>query len=386
MKRLFYLLIISLWFISCQKEKIEPIIPTQTEQTVFLYMPWSTNLTSDFYNNIADLKKAVQGNILSSSRLIVFFARTDSTATLFEIKYDKGDAVQSHLKDYTVSTFTSAEGITSLINDVKEIAPANRYAMIVSCHGMGWLPVQYNKSRHIGQKDYWEYEGVPLTRYFGGLSSEYQIDIKTFAKGIANSNTKMEYILFDDCYMSSIEVAYDLKDVTNYLIASPTEVMAYGFPYAEIGKYLFGNVDYYGICKEFLSFYEKYDAMPCGTIGVTVCSELDNLAFIMKNINTHYSFDYSKINSVQRLDGYTPVIFFDYGDYVSKLCDDDELLNQFYGQLKKTVIYSMATKSYYSMGKGPVYLNTYSGITISDPSINTKAFAKTETAWYKATH
>ena len=26
-----------------------------------------------------------------------------------------------------------------------------------------------------------------------------------------------------DCYMSSIEVAYDLKDVTKYLIASPTE-------------------------------------------------------------------------------------------------------------------------------------------------------------------
>ena len=35
----------------------------------------------------------------------------------------------------------------------------------------------------------------------------------------------MEYILFDDCYMSSIEVAYELKDVTKYLIGSTSEMM-----------------------------------------------------------------------------------------------------------------------------------------------------------------
>lgn len=385
MKRLFYLLIIPLLFFSCHKEDIEPPV-SETEQTVFLYMPWSSNLTSYFHNNIADFEKAIRQNILKNNRLIVFFAETSTTATLFEIKYDKGTAIRNNLKNYSVSTFVTAEGITSLINEVKEIAPANRYAMIVSCHGMGWLPVQDNKSRYAGQKDYWEYEGVPLTRYFGGLSSEYQMDVTTFAKGIANSNTKMEYILFDDCYMSSIEVAYDLKEVTKHLIASPTEVMAYGFPYAEIGKHLFGNVNYHGICSEFLSFYEQYNVMPCGTIGVTVCSELDNMALVMRNINMRYSFDNSKINSIQRLDGYTPVIFFDYGDYVSKLCDDDELLNQFHEQFQKTVIHGMATKSYYSMSKGQVYLNAYSGITISDPSLNIKASTKAETAWYKATH
>lgn len=64
----------------------------------------------------------------------------------------------------------------------------------------------------------------------------------------------MEYILFDDCYMSSIEVAYALKDVTDYLIGSTSEVMAYGMPYAEIGQYLIGKVDYAGICDGFYSF------------------------------------------------------------------------------------------------------------------------------------
>lgn len=37
----------------------------------------------------------------------------------------------------------------------------------------------------------------------------------------------------------------------------------------------------------------------------------------MKEINHRYTFDPSLTSSLQRLDGYYPVIFFDYGDYVS---------------------------------------------------------------------
>lgn len=389
MKKILYIFLFSIFWIACQKEDIEPAMPTETDQTVLLYMPWSSNLTSYFHNNIADFEKAVKQNILKNNRLIVFFAETETKATLFEIKYNKGEVLRSTIKEYGVSTFTTADGIASLINEVKKVAPANRYAMIVSCHGMGWLPVSTSKAMkasYAAEKDYWEYEGVPLTRYFGGLSSEYQIDITTFADGVIGSNTKMEYILFDDCYMSSIEVAYDLKDATDYLIASPTEVMAYGFPYADIGKHLFGNVNYYAICNGFLSFYEQYNVMPCGTIGVIDCTELDGMASIMKEMNSRYTFKESDVNKVQRLDGYNPIIFFDFGDYVSKLCEDKELLNRFNVQFDKTAPHFMATKSYYSMSKGQVYLNAFSGVTISDISLSPKASTKTETAWYKATH
>ena len=82
-------------------------------------------------------------------------------------------------------------------------------------------------------------------------------------------------------------------------------------PYAEIGQYLIGKVDYAGICDGFYSFYSTYST-PCGTIAVTDCSELDNLATIMKEINHRYTFDPSLTSSFQRLDGYYPVIFFDY--------------------------------------------------------------------------
>jgi hypothetical protein len=108
----------------------------------------------------------------------------------------------------------------------------------------------------------------------------------------------------------------------------------------------------------------------------------------MKEINSRFQFDPSLIGRLQRMDGYSPVIFFDCGDYVSKLCTDEELLKRFETQMERTVSprHRKHTSYYYSMSGGAIKINTYSGTTISDPSNNSKATKKTETAWHKATH
>ena len=176
------------------------------------------------------------------------------------------------MKEYENPQFTIEPVLTDILNDMKTFAPAKSYSMIIGCHGMGWLPVNGSKSRMLQDfRHHWEYKNVPQTRFFGGLSAEYQTDIKSLASGIANAGMKMEYILFDDCYMSSIEVAYELKDVTKYLIGSTSEMMAYGMPYAAIGEYLLGNPDYQSGCEEFYNFYSTYEIMPCGTLAVTDC-------------------------------------------------------------------------------------------------------------------
>lgn len=374
-------------------ELSDPIIRPNNEQTVFMYLPWSTNLTSNFKQNITDLRKVVARNILKNERIIVFMCTKATEASLFELVYEDGKEVRKTYKNYEYPSpsYTTADGIAAILNDVETYAPAKRYAMIIGCHGLGWIPVSntQSRSRFSATKRHWEYENVPMTRLFGGLSPKYQTDITTLAEGKTRVGLKMEYILFDDCYMSGVEVAYDLKDVTEHLIASTSEVMAYGMPYAEIGEYLIGEVSYKEICDGFYAFYSNYSTMPCGTLAVTDCSELENLATIMKDINSQYTFDPTLIGSLQRLDGYSPAIFFDCGDYVSKLCSSNqELLTQFENQLNRTVPFKTNTDYYYTMsGSGKkIKIDTFSGITISDPSTSTEAAKKKETAWYIATH
>ena len=46
-----------------RQDPTDPVVRSDNEQTVFMYLPWSTDLTSFFYQNIADLKSIIGQNI-----------------------------------------------------------------------------------------------------------------------------------------------------------------------------------------------------------------------------------------------------------------------------------------------------------------------------------
>lgn len=118
--------------------------------------------------------------------------------------------------------------------------------MIIGSHGVGWLPANYHEK--------------PKTRFFGGTTLEYQTDISTLTQSIKNANMQMQYIMFDDCYMSTIEVAYDLREVTHYLIGCTSEIMAYGMPYNKMWKELSSiSPNYQQITDIFYNFYSNYN-------------------------------------------------------------------------------------------------------------------------------
>lgn len=353
-------------------------------------MPWSSNLTGYFYQNIRDMESCIEEmGGLSNERVIVFISTTSTEASLFEIKYENGECQRLDIKSYSSPAFTTEAGITQILDDVISYAPAKRYSMIIGCHGMGWLPVNASRALRIQEKYHWDYTDGPLTRYFGGTTSEFQTDLSTLATAIENTGIKMEYILFDDCYMSSIEVAYELKEVTDYLIASTCEVMAYGMPYATMGRHLLGQPDYRAICEDFHEFYSNY-SVPCGTLSVTDLSYIDDMANLMRQINTSYSFDDNQRDKLQNLDGYSPTIFYDFGDYVNLLLEQymaqESIKQEFDFMLNRLIPYKTNTDKFYTATRGPIKINSYSGITTSDPSVSQRAADKNKTKWFYATH
>lgn len=391
MKKYILILILPFLILTSCGQSDDPIPENErNENTVIMYMPWSSNLTSYFYQNIKDMETCIEGmGGLHNERVIVFISKTSTEASLFEIKYDKGECQRVEIKQYSNPAFTTEDGITQILEDVITYAPAKRYSMIIGCHGMGWLPVNTSRVMKSPEKFHWDFTDVPLTRYFGGTTSEFQTDISTLSAAIGNTGLKMEYILFDDCYMSSIEVAYELKDVADYLIASTCEVMAYGMPYATMGKHLLGKPDYKAVCDDFYSFYSNY-SVPCGTLSVTDLSQIDEMASLMRQINNSYSFDDNQRGQIQNLDGYSPTIFYDFGDYVNLLLDQNDapqsIKNEFDIRLHQLIPYKTNTAQFYTATRGPININSYSGLTTSDPSVSQRAADKSTTKWYYATH
>ncbi|MDE6271369.1 MAG: Clostripain family protein [Muribaculaceae bacterium] len=365
---------------------------TDARKTLLMYLPWSDNLTSYFKQNIKDMEACIadRGG-LGNERVLVFMCTSATVASLFEIKYENGECNRVELKTYVDPAFTTEEGIAGIIGDAVAYAPADKYAMIIGCHGMGWLPVSSRRGMQSREKPHWECgPDALLTRYFGGISSNHQTDVWTLAAAIADNGLKMEYILFDDCYMASIEVAYELKEVADYLIASTCEVMAYGMPYATMGRHLLGTPDYKAVCDDFHEFYSNYTAMPCGTLSVTDLSQLDAMADLMRQINKSYSFDGSDRRQLQVLDGYNPTIFYDFGDYVNTLLRQNDapagMAAEFELLLNRLVPYKTNTEKFYTAAQGPLKINRYSGITTSDPSVSSTTAGKVDTRWYHATH
>ena len=387
----------------------EPTPQEPPEQVVFMYMPWAgSNIYPYFLRNIAGMRQAItdmQGG--GKKQVLVLIADNGSRAHLIHLKY----GYQKKEKEYncvndTIETlqylngqsFYSAEGMANMFNKAKAAMPANSYSLIVGCHSMGWLPIDartdYAKPMFAPSfsKYHNDNEGTPidreiLTRYIGdGVHEDYMAEIPTVATAIRNSFGHMDYILFDDCYMMNIEVAYDLKDVTNYLIASSCEVMIEGMPYNKIGRYLLTG-DYEQVVNEFYTHYSAY-RNPYGTLAVTKTSEVEQLASVMRQINATHEWVPDSIRTVQRLDGFNPIVFFDMKSYVKRLCADDAtLFNQFEQQLSRAVPYAKCTQRFFSARNQRAYnITEFSGITISDPSFSYATRKKEETAWWKATH
>ena len=379
--KIFLLLLLATFMLTSCHDDDEPI-DEPTEQTVIFFMPWSTNMTPYFEQNIVDFETAIKGGLLKNERVIVCISSTTSRANVIELRQEQNRCVRDTLMFYNQPDFTQCEDITTMLNDVRTIAPARRYSLIVGCHGMGWLPVSTSRAR---SQYHFERDDVPQTRWFGGWTSEYQIETTTLADAISDAGMRMEYIMFDDCFMSSVEAAYDLKDATDYLIGCPTEIMIYGFPYHLCTRDLVGTVDYAALCQTFYDFYSHYTT-PCGTIAVTDCRELDALAAIVRDINLTQEFDYALLSDVQRMDGYSPPLFYDLGDYIAHLCTDQNLLDAFNRQLELTVPYKAHTAQYYSASNGFNDIRAYSGITTSAPSHNTRSVGLKDTKWHQATY
>lgn len=379
-------------FLSCDNDSTDEPDNNSSKykQTVLMYMPWSGgSIYSYFLQNISSFETAIRNNKgFDGNALVVFISESETKSHLINIKYNDGECYRDTIRSFYFDEcdYTTSAGIASVINNAIKIAPAKTYALAIGSHGMGWLPVGSDISTRARMSAMMN-PNVYLTRYFGHSSdSNYQTDISTLADGIKKTGLRMEYIMFDDCYMSNIETAYELKDVTDYLIASTCEIMIDGMPYSEIGMDLLKN-NYKNICDGFYSFYSNY-SMPCGTIGVTDCNEVERMAEIMKEINTVYPLGVESVDDIQDLDGYNTTVFFDFGDYVSHLCKDEYLLNLFKTQLDRLVPYKANTETYYSMlTQQQTRIKTFSGLTVSDPTENKGLTdALSTTSWYKATH
>lgn len=353
----------------------------QRSHTLIVYMMGNNGLEKFMDNNLNKIM-GVADRSPENGRIAVFYDRGNYTRLTELVKAEDGRIIQDVIQEFAPDNTSSVDPdfMSRIIEIAKERMPAETYGLIMSSHGGGWVPSD-TYDRYLMAEN--ETKSLKRTTRFFGQDDMDCMEIPALSKALAN--THYEYILFDACFMSSIEALYDMRKNTNYIIASSAEVLGTGFPYQEIIPLLFrSNHGLEESCESFMKLYRKSS----GTISLIDCKELENLAARMKDINA-VAGSVSDISQIQHYDGFKTHIFFDLEQYASAISPDKNLTEAFLNALRRAVPYTDHSPTFYTECGKPqtIDLPESCGLTChieqtADPEIH-KEFLNT--GWAKDT-
>lgn len=318
---------------ACHDE--EDVSVPVTAKTVLMYLVGDNDIGDDIYSNIASVEQGLS-EVASPGTFVIYWDGGSGKSefpvpTLFKYEVDGKGTVGKReiIKTYNSQNSVSSEIINKVLKDVEFYCPAEKYGLIFGSHATGWLPVNHSKSRSFGDDD-----GA-------------KIDIPDLVGALSRSGIHFDYILFDACLMSQVEVAYELRNVADYLILSPAEVLSKGFPYFEMTKYLLALDDteqnMIDAAKAFIDYYKNSWA----TIAVIKTAEMQGLANITHSILGQYKdnlvkFDENKINYFQTHYGYGRASLnystYDFRAFIRELTDNN-IPSDLENQLARIVVY-----------------------------------------------
>lgn len=360
---IFFLSLLS--FVACDKEEV--VIPTTAPRTVLIYFAGDNSLSGYVSQNLRAIKEGIEQDGLNNGNLLIYTDKLNESPQLFQLKLEADTIRQIVLETYDSNqNSASTQTLTQIIDKVQKEYPADSYGLVLWSHGTGWLP-----------SDIYSY-----LRSFGQDGKNNFMEINDLASAL--SKYHFDFLLFDACYMSCTEVAYAFRGCADYIIGSPTEILANGFPYQSImGDMFKKEADVVGIATKFYTYYQS----EAGTISVMKSDELDELAATCRAIfhdKTESDLFAVPASELQIMEYLTPNYhaLYDFDDYVSRLATEEQY-NAFKRSMEKAVIYKATTpKAVYAYPYpygSYLPVNKYSGLSIYVPQ---EALPKLN-EWYK---
>lgn len=397
MKKLFGILVLGLLVLGCEK----PLFPNRNhsgDRKLLLYYAAGFNSLSGYLKD--DIRELCNNEkiptLASNDDILLIYSHlsngndyaTPKPSALYRVyKNRKGIVVRDTLVVYDESICAAKpETFKNVLDYIDTHFEYDSKGLIFSSHGFGYLPEGYYSSptKYEGSSDNWfnfvhqrpseevpqPIQGERLTlevmdeiaaasndvlqtktigqEYISSGSVSVEMNIDDFAEAISS---KFDYILFDACLMAGIEVAYELRNVADYIGFSPTEILADGLPYDVILDYLFadGQADPEGVCRLYMKRYFEEISPSYATFSFIKTSALEGLADVCKDIFQEHREDLLKLKSanIQGYYRYNRHYFYDLGHMVHSLPLTDSQKASFDAALDDVVIYEDATEQFF---------------------------------------
>lgn len=345
-------------------------------QVVLVYMAGNNSLS---YEGECDYRDLLNAYLPASEDkdhvLLVFCHFVDQTPVLKRISRDgNGNTVEEIVHEFPFNTNSATAQTFSLVQEYAHNAyPAERNGLLLWSHGTGFLPPGYyaHPIDISNELDAWD----------DAADDPYADLVKSFAEdhgqeisldGLRSAMSGLfhyDFILFDCCLMANVEMAIELWDCADYLLFSPTEILADGFPYDTMMQAIFSMPAEEAMVKIAQDYMAHYRAQEGVYRSATIClvttrdQVLQKLASACKPIFEKHrdqilTLDRSKVQPYFRFEH---PWFYDIDDFVGRVADDDEY-RAFAAALQNVVIFKDATDKFLSIN-----IDHYSGLSIYIP-------------------
>lgn len=341
----------------------------------------NNGLASFMDSNFSKILKAAPA-ALEHGKIAVFYDRGNYTRLTQLFMGEDGTVKQRIMKQWSPEATSSVDPqfMKEVFDLVEQELPSDSYGVVFSSHGGGWVPSDIFDL--YLENDRTVFSAESTTKFFGqdGLSC---MEIPDLASVL--SRLSPDYVIFDACLMASVEALYDLRNVTDYIVASPIEVAGTGFPYEDFLSMLF--LEHSGpvkVCEAFASYYQG----SFGAVSLIDCGMLSNLAVKMKAVLASASSQAIPVDNIQSYDGFKSHLYFDLLDYVQNLDADETAVKEFEETLSEAILFNWHTDAFWSdygqAGEYPLTNSCGLSCHIALPSAPKTHAAYLETAWASA--
>lgn len=190
--------------------------PSLYKRTVLVYIAADNNLSSFALQDLAEMKEGM-AQVSDGTLHLLVYIDTGSSPRLVELKKQNGQVVEDVVRTYddrnSVGVDETLEVFDAVFTNPDFLAES--YGLIYWSHADGWIPYGEVSTRWVGQDK---------------TDGDHRMNLSELVT-VLQSAPHLDFLMFDACFMASVEVAYEVRSFADYYIASPTETPGPGAPY-----------------------------------------------------------------------------------------------------------------------------------------------------------
>ena len=272
--------------VSCSKDDDQE---QQESRSVLVYVAAQNSLVGNLNNDVIELLSGASG--MGEYDRLMLFVDDNNNSRIYEIRRSTTDRTLYNMTPVYKFDSNLNAATPMVFNQVLDYFfqhyKATDYGLVMWSHGSGWI----NATNRVQQN----YEAASRRAFAVDTSGETTRMLITDMASVLSRYPKFEYILFDACFMQTIEVLYELRASAKYIIGSPAEIPGAGAPYRQMMPALFKRASADKVAESIVNIYGSYYNSTISNANGVVLSavktdEIDAFVSEMSYLFGKYSF------------------------------------------------------------------------------------------------